>query len=258
MFKSVARENRALVASAAMAAFFAVSGIGWGLWIDSLVIVFDGAYSLMSLGLSLLSLYAARLVRRPASARYPFGMGAVEPLVIAFKGLVIGLVCLISLVSAAVALMQGGRPVGAGMAMLFGAVSVVGCLLIWAYLVRASNANNSGLIQAERRQWLMDSALSAAVLIGFACAWMQEHSQWSALAVYADPLMMLVISLYFIRVPVRMVRDAIKELLLAAPNKEAIDDIKRTLAAQGFKTEGVKVAKSGPHLLLEAKLIKMV
>src|SRR5680860_395046 len=70
MFKSVARENMALSLSAVATGLFALAGITWGLWIDSLVILFDGAYSLVSLLLSLLSLYAARIVRRPASKEY--------------------------------------------------------------------------------------------------------------------------------------------------------------------------------------------
>ena len=66
MFTSLARENLALTLSAVGAGLFAFAGITLGLWVGSLVILFDGSYSLISLGLSLLSLYAARLVRRPA------------------------------------------------------------------------------------------------------------------------------------------------------------------------------------------------
>lgn len=257
MFTSLARENMALTLSAVGAGLFAVAGIGWGLWVDSLVILFDGAYSLVSLALSVLSLYAARLVRRPANEDYPFGMGAVEPLVIAVKGLVIGLVCVLSLASAVVSLLQGGRPVAADMAMIFGAVNVVGCLLVWGYLRWTSTHSSSGLVRAEQRQWLMDSALSAAVMIGFAGAWMLERSQWSELAVYADPVMMMVISVYFMTVPVRMVTDSVKELLLAAPSDHAMTEIQETLEDHGFNPDRVKVVKLGPNLLLEARLVRI-
>ena len=252
MFTSLARENLALTLSAVGAGLFALAGITWGLWVDSLVILFDGAYSLISLGLSLLSLYAARLVRRPANDDYPFGMGAVEPLVIAVKGLVIAVVCILSLVSAVVSLLQGGRAVAADMAMIFGAVNVVGCLAVWAYLRWSSLRNGSGLVQAEQRQWLMDSALSAAVMIGFGAAWLLERSHWAELAVYADPVMMLVISVYFMTVPVKMVLESVRELLLAAPKEDALDDIHETLEDLGLNPEQVRVAKLGPNLLLEA------
>lgn len=44
MFTSLARENLALTLSAVGAGLFALAGITWGgLWVDSLVILFDGA-----------------------------------------------------------------------------------------------------------------------------------------------------------------------------------------------------------------------
>ncbi|WP_258868217.1 cation transporter [Alkalilimnicola ehrlichii] len=197
------QEKTALTLSAAIAGLFALAGIGWGLWIDSLMILFDGAYSLVSLVLSLLSVYAARVVRRPANARFPFGHGAVEPLVIAVKGLTIALVCILSFGSAVHALLTGGRAVAADMAMLFAAVSVLGCLVTWLYLQWVHTRNGSGLIAAENRQWLMDTVLSAAVLTGFGLAWCLEQTAWSQWAVYTDPVMVILISGYFITVPVR-------------------------------------------------------
>ncbi|MBN7768702.1 cation diffusion facilitator family transporter [Marinobacter daepoensis] len=257
MFSYLARENLALTLSAVGAGLFAIVGIAWGIWVDSLVILFDGAYSLVSLALSLLSLYAARLVRRPANKDYPFGLGAVEPLVIAVKGLVIALVCVISLISAVLSLFEGGRPVAADMGLLFGIINVVGCLGAWWYLRWSSRRNDSGLVRAEQRQWLMDSALSAAVMLGFAGAWMLERTEWASWSVYADPVMMIVISLYFMTVPVQMVMESVRELLLAAPRGETMDDVQDTLEELGLNPEQVKVAKLGPTLLLEARLIRI-
>lgn len=212
MLKLLARENMALIVSAVAAGGFALVGISWGLWIDSLVILFDGAYSLVSLALSLLSLFAARLIRRPTSGEHPFGGNAIEPLVIAFKGLVIALVCLVSFASAVSSLGDGGRVVNAGMAMVFAAISVPCCLLVWLYLKWVGRRRTSGLLVAEHRQWLMDTALSAAVVVGFGVAWWLEQSAWSALAGYAEPVMMVLISGYFIVVPVRMITGALREL----------------------------------------------
>jgi len=154
-------------------------------------------------------------------------------------------------------LLQGGRPVDADMAMIFGAVNVVGCLGVWCYLRWSSARNGSGLVQAEQSQWLMDSALSTAVMIGFAVAWLLERSQWSELAVYADPVMMLVISVYFMTVPVKMILASVRELLLAAPREDAMDDIHEALEDMGLNPARVKVAKLGPNLLLEARLVRI-
>ena len=103
----------------------------------------------------------------------------------------------------------------------------------------------------------MDSALSAAVMIGFGAAWLLERSHWAELAVYADPVMMLVISVYFMTVPVKMVLESVRELLLAAPKDDALDDIHETLEDLGLNPEQVRVAKLGPNLLLEARMIRI-
>jgi len=250
----IARENMALTLSAVAAAVFALMGISWGLWIGSLVILFDGAYSLVSVALSLLSLYAARVVRRPACPKYPFGRGAIEPLVIAVKGLVIALVCLLSLVSAGIAIAEGGRTVSADLAMVFAAVSVVVCLAVWLYLSWVSQQRRSGLLVAEARQWLMDTVLSAAVLVGFGVGAWLEQTAWSHLAVYADPVMMVLISGYFILVPIKMTAGAVRELLLAAPPASVAAEVHNVLQAEGIRPHQVKMAKVGPSLMLEIYL----
>lgn len=254
MLKCIARENVALVLSAVAAALFAAAGIIWGIRIDSLVILFDGAYSLVSLLLSLLSLYAARIIRRPASDTYPFGFGAVEPLVIAVKGVVITLVCLLSMVSAIVSLANGGRAVNADIAMIFSAVSVVGCLAVWLYLKWAERHKTSGLIVAEHRQWLMDTMLSMAVLIGFCVAEALKPSSWASLAVYADPVMMLAISGWFIVVPIKMAAGAMRELLMAVPSVDLVNEVHEVLRVEGIIPQQVKMAKVGPRLMLEINL----
>lgn len=254
MLKCVARENMALVLSSLAAALFAAAGIIWGIWIDSLVILFDGAYSLVSLLLSLLSLYAARIIRRPASEAYPFGLGAVEPLVIVVKGVVITLVCLLSMVSAVVSLVNGGRAVNTSIAMIFSAVSVVGCLAVWLYLKRVERHGPSGLIAAEHSQWLMDTMLSIAVLIGFCVALVLEQSRWASLAVYADPVMMVVISGWFIVVPIKMAAGAVRELLMAVPSVDLVNEVHEVLRSEGIIPQQIKMAKVGPRLMLEINL----
>lgn len=250
----LARENLALILSSIGAALFAILGITWGLWVDSLVILFDGAYSLVSLMLSLLSVYAARLMRKPACDAFPLGRGALEPLVIAIKGLTITLVCVISLFSAIAALLSGGQVVDAGMALIFSGISVIGCALVWAYMHWATGHNQSGLLLAEKKQWLMDMALSAAVLIGFSAAALLETGAWAHLARYADPLMMVLISGYFLVVPVKMTAAAVRELLLSAPSEELQSCVSEAMRDVGLHPDCASTIKVGPSLMVEVAL----
>jgi predicted Co/Zn/Cd cation transporter (cation efflux family) len=178
----------------------------------------------------------------------------VEPLVIAVKGIVIASVCLLSMASAIVSLVNGGRAVDSGVALIFAAVSVVGCLAVWLYLAWAGRRTASGLIVAEHSQWLMDTALSVAVLAGFGVAWWLERSAWASLAVYADPVMMVAISGWFIVVPVKMAAGAVRELLLAAPSVELVEEVHEVLKCEGIVPQQVRMAKVGPRLMLEINL----
>ncbi|GAM68216.1 cobalt-zinc-cadmium resistance protein [Vibrio sp. JCM 19236] len=72
-------ESRILTFSALLCLGFAVMGVVVGLWVGSLVIVFDGAYSLISLLLTLLSLVAAKYIANPSRTKFPLGWQHLNP-----------------------------------------------------------------------------------------------------------------------------------------------------------------------------------
>ncbi len=217
--------------SALLASGFALGGLALGLIVGSLVIVFDGVYSLVSLLLTLLSLAASKYINRPSDSNFPFGRAIIEPIVIAFKATVILLVVGYSLYSAVGALMTGGREVDASIATVFGALNVLGCGYAWWYIANKSKSFSSGLIEAESKQWQMDTLLSVAVTAGFIAAWLITLSPYTELAVYADPMMMVLMSFYFIKVPFDMLKQAMRELLMMSANKEICEKVDENVIA---------------------------
>ncbi|MHC6528794.1 cation diffusion facilitator family transporter [Vibrio proteolyticus] len=238
-------EKRVLTASALLASGFAGGGLVLGALVGSLVIVFDGVYSLVSLLLTLLSLAVSRYIRSPSKNLFPFGKAVLEPVVIAIKGAVILSVVSYSLYGAVLAMFQGGRAVDPSIATLFGVVNVIGCGYAWWYIARKSKRFSSGLIEAEAKQWQMDTLLSVAVTLGFVSAWFVSLSPWSHYSVYADPAMMLLMSFYFIKVPFCMLRDAVRELLMMAPDKSIRSEVSKGVEfiekefSQGMALAGV-------------------
>ena len=221
-------ENRILTFSALLASGFAVGGLVLGLWVGSLVIVFDGVYSLVSLLLTLLSLAASRYINRPTKDQFQFGKAVIEPVVIAIKGGVILTIVGYSLYSAVSSMFTGGRAVDPSIATLFGVVNVIGCGYGWWYIANKSKQFSSGLIEAEAKQWQMDTLLSVTVTLGFVSAFIVTLTPFAYLSVYADPMMMILMSFYFIKVPFGMLRQAVKELLMMKPS----DDIHQAVNQQ--------------------------
>lgn len=224
-------ENRVLMFSALLASGFALGGLALGLIVGSLVIVFDGVYSLISLLLTLLSLAASKYINRPSDSNFPFGRAIIEPIVIAFKATIILIVVGYSLYSAVGALMTGGREVDASIATIFGALNVLGCGYAWWYIANKSKSFSSGLIEAESKQWQMDTLLSVAVTAGFVAAWFITLSPYAEFAVYADPMMMVLMSFYFIKVPFDMLKQAMRELLMMSANKEICEKVDENVIA---------------------------
>ncbi|EEX93761.1 putative cation efflux system component [Vibrio orientalis CIP 102891 = ATCC 33934] len=236
-------EKRILTFSALLASGFAGSGLVLGLLVGSLVIVFDGVYSLVSLLLTLLSLAVSRFIARPSKRQFPFGKSALEPIVIAVKGSVILVIVAYSLYSAITSLFSGGREVDAGIATLFGVINVLGCSYTWWHIANRSKRFSSGLIEAETKQWQMDTLLSVAVTLGFIAAWLITLSPLAQYAVYADPMMMLLMSFYFIKIPFEMLRDALRELLMMKPSSKICDTVDAEVSALDKQvTQNLEVA----------------
>ncbi len=200
---------------------FAAVGIGFGILAGSLVIVFDGAYSLISLFLSVLSLAAASYIHQdPVKSmrkkdrhvsKYKAAM--IESSVVLLKGIIIALVCVFSFLSALSAMFDGGKEVDTGFALVFGVINLAGCLVSYAVIKQNLSRSPSALLKAEASQWLMDTVISGAVLIGFLLATFLVRLGFETLAVYADPFMVILASGYFVTVPSKMIAQSSRQLL---------------------------------------------
>ncbi|RUO23976.1 cation transporter [Aliidiomarina minuta] len=244
-------QRRALLCSAFSASLFALSGLIMGLLSGSIMILFDSAYSLIGLLLAALSLFAMRAANKPASRRYPFGRMTAEPLAVLLKGLVLLLICLLSLFSAAWTLWQGGRAVEMDLVLIFGAINVIGCAITWAYLARCRKDSDGPLLVAEVRQWQMDTWLSAAVLIGFIIAFAISLTPYQHLAVYADPVMVLLIVSYFFKTPLGMMKKALREILLISADSSLIERLQQQLHDSQVPVSTIRAAQVGSYLLID-------
>ncbi|MDD9180045.1 MULTISPECIES: cation transporter [Aliivibrio] len=212
MSYSIHKERQLLLISTFSALLFAMIGITLGSLIHSLVIIFDGVYSLVSLGLTLVSLAAVMYIRKEEVAKNIKRVKVIEFSVILLKGIAITLMCVLSFISAVEAIMDGGREVNTGIALAFGVFSMIGCYTSYWVMKTQGRAVNSALIEAEAKQWLMDTVISAAVFIGFMVAKLLLLTSHAHYAELADPVMVVLASIYFIIVPVKMIISSSKQL----------------------------------------------
>lgn len=252
-------ENKILKLSVFGALFFALFGIAWGWAIDSEMIIFDGLYSFISLILSMLSLYISKFMAKKDIEKFPFGKHILEPLVISIKSLIILMMCLYSLIDAIKIIINGGNTVEFGLAIIYSVISVVGCGVISFYMKKKEKELSSELIKAESNQWLMDTALSAAVLVGFIIAMILAGTKFRFLNSYIDPTMTLVVSVIFLRLPIKTFISSFKEIISVKADDEINEDIyvlvKEIEEEYNFEESIARVSKVGRELRIEIDFV---
>ena len=222
--------ERKLLCSMGGAIAFALVGIGAGLLTRSQFLLFDGYYSLISVVLSFASYSAARFMAANDWKRFPYGKQMVEPLVVAIKHAAILVVVLGAAVTATVSVLAGGREVAMGGALIYAALSTLTCFLFYRRLTtsRGSRETGWGLTKAEASQWLMDTYISAAVLLAFGTALLLQRTGFMAAFIpYVDPIMVLGVSAAFLGMPLKGLRSAVRELLDMTPEGDVAVRLQR-------------------------------
>lgn len=254
-------EQHILKFSVLSAVVFALLGLVWGAIAGSQMIIFDGIYSFISVILSGLSVYAARSMKIGDDMRFPLGRSQMEPLVITFKSLVIVALCVAAFAKAVITIFAGGQEIDELSAMAYASIGTAGCIGSLLYITwKRKKAGGSVLVTAERMQWFMDTLLSVFVLLGFFAAWiMEKHREYAYYSRYMDPGMVVVFSVFFIRMPIRTLVEGIRDMLQMAPDMTIYGNSRRITEKiakeRGFKNYRIRISKVGRALAYKISFI---
>lgn len=223
------------------------------------MILFDGIYSLASVGLSLLSVIGSNYMSKRDDEKYPFGKRMIEPVIIIIKSLAIFIMCIYSLSGALVDFLSGGNEVQYGFALVYAVISTVGCGITYIFLRRKGKYIDSNLLLVEGNQWLMDTLLSLGVLVGFLLANILQYTELGWFNRYMDPLMVILCSTIFIRMPLKALMQGFKELFEFRADDNIALEIKGLVSsieeAYNFEEAITRVSKSGRNLRIEIDFI---
>lgn len=267
MRQKESRERSLLHFSVWMGVIITVLGTSWGIAIQSGAILFDGIYSGFSIILSMLSIMALRMVsmaddhmsKSVGDDSFPFGRMAFEPLVVAFKSIVIMGVCIYGIVTSVIHLLHGGAQSTSSMlGMLYAVITIGICLFSWMYL-KIRGHGLPMLVQAESDQWLIDTVFSGVVLAGFAISYALTLTNYQQLIPYIDPGIVILGSVYFIRVPLSMFISSVRELLMMAPPNDIQETLRERIdcivSKHGFEDAVVRSAKIGRELTVDISFL---
>lgn len=251
-------EQCSLVLSLTAACVLSVVGIAWGLSVSSQIILFDGAYGVIGVALSALTLHASNLVKRGPSSRYPFGREALGPLVLGVQGLVLLGALGFAAIDAIQIILDGGGQTELGAALIYAVIAFFGSLTVFLLLRRMSM--DSELVGAEAAQWAAAVLLGLAMLVGFSAAIVLSDSPWAWFVGYIDPILVLVAALLVAPTSIGMLRTTIRELLEGAPGADAEEPIHQAIAAVSSnyglpQPQSVLIGKLGRKIYVEVDFL---
>lgn len=252
-------EDKLIAFSALMSLLFAVAGVGIGWWLNSSMIIFDGLFSLISLGLSLLSLVAGRYVRVDEDVKFPFGKSIIQPITLVFKYLTIFLLCALSIIDGFQSLLTGGREVDYRQALIYSAVVTLLCYSIYRFIRSRTRPHHSDLLVVEHQEWKLDTGLTLMLTLGFALALILTWLGFSGIARYVDPVMLIIAATYFLRIPVAGLLSSGREVVGLKATDELEDEIRQHIEtivqSSGVRHYVMRLQKVGTTVYLELDFI---
>lgn len=211
-------ESRYLLLSAFGNLVIGLFGLFFAYIAKSQAIQLDAVFNLTYFLTGILALWVLQLLQEGDNPQFPFGYMYLEPLTNGAKGLLVLGISLYSGFDAAEAIFAGGRPIQAGIAVVYGMIASAVCwILAWASK-KGYKKTDSPLLQVDQENWIINAIISSCVLLGFIAVWALENTAWSWMIPYCDPVLVLVVVVLCIYVPVRMCWDAMMALLNRSPD----------------------------------------
>lgn len=198
--------------------FALVEAVG-GLWSGSLALLSDAGHMFSDATALGIALAAARLARRPPSARHSYGFARAEVLAALINGLIM-LAVVTGLTVEAIARLQAPRAVEGGAVMAIAAVGLGVNVLVLVILSRGAHDLNTRGAMLHVFGDLLGSvaALLAGAVITF--------TGWTPI----DPLLSLAIAALIVVSTFRLLREAMHVLMEGVPRHLDFEQVGRSLA----------------------------
>jgi len=243
-------EEKALKVSMIGASILAVWGIAMAAVSDSGIILLDGMFNLISGIMAFFSIEITRLVAGKPTRDFPLGYFALESLFVLIKGTSVLILILMALYSNIKVLISGGREPALGIMTIYVVFAVLGAVLVYLVTNRGFKKTGSEILEAETKAWLVNAVISGAIGVAFGVTMLIQQTQFGWIDRYIDQVLVILFSIFFIKDPLVLMKNGLKELLLSSPQtgivqpfQDKIFPLKKELGARELRLEIMKTGR---------------
>lgn len=207
------------------------------------------------------------LLYKPVTEKRPYGFSQIESLFVIIKYMLLLTIDIIMVIENVQVIADGGNTVNATFIAVFELAVSLGCIIMYFCLKNINKKYSSPSIKAELYIWKLDAYSTLGVGAAFLISLLLKLTPAAFIAPYVDPTIAIVLAVILIKEPIEMIVEALKNLILFAPQKEIRDDISRdattVLAKYGYYINFFDVIKTGRkfwvdiYIVMDTDIIKV-
>ena len=231
---------------------FVIIELVMAVYTSSQAVLLDAVYDGIEFFMLLPSVLMIPLLYKPSSEKRPFGYMQVETIFLVVKGITMTAVTLGLIVNNLDLLLHGGRRISFDTVAYFELFACVLSLGVVVYLKRKNRSLNSPLIETEMQGWKIDCVVSLGMAAAFFLPRMLPDGPWQVLTPYLDQIITIVLSMFMLPAPIRMVISGLRDLLLLPPDQETVQNIhqivEQSLLGTNYSQIQHEIVKTGRKL----------
>ncbi|MCK9573342.1 MAG: cation diffusion facilitator family transporter [Candidatus Omnitrophica bacterium] len=225
-----------------------------GIAVDSITLILDASASLVILATGFLMRFSIKKVHAPPDDLYNFGYHKYESLTVVIQNVLIVATCAISIKFAIQDIVHADDVHSYSLPAIATFFSGVLGIFILFYLKVIARKTDSQMIRAASLHWLSDTVLSFGICVGFLFGMFMQNMGYARILPYIDPVMSILLALFFILFTLKAGTYDLFELLDAAPRESIRGKIKTVIDLYRPKSFGVhrlRARKAGKKIFID-------
>lgn len=224
--RKLKKEKRVMTVSLYANLFFVVVELAMAVFTGSQAVLLDAVYDGIEFFMLLPSVLLIPLLYKGSNEKYPFGYMQMETAFVVIKGITMTAVTVGLIANSIHILLSGGRIVEFYTVAWFELSACILGIAVTIYLKKKNKNINSPIVTVEMQGWKIDSILSLGMTAAFFLPVLITDARFQQIVPYLDSLFTIILSMIMLPTPIKTVIAGIRDLLLACPEEETVQEIK--------------------------------
>jgi len=242
--------------SAGLTVVFGVAGLAVALMTDSMSVLLDALYGIVDMLISIAAIFVVLKIHSPPDRNYHFGYAKLEPLMSGINGTLIIALCICTIFTSVQDIVHSDPVCYPGLIVGYSLVSFIVCLFFAVYMRTCGKRWRSEIVVVDSHLWMTEAIISAAICVSFGIGLLMARKPgWEEYSCLADPVTCILLSLFLLIQPLRIIWGSFQDMVDACPPDEVRTRISGLVdglrGEYNFNSvESLRLRKAGRRLFL--------